>query len=158
MKAQTRLKVLSGSRIKQGDISSKFKYKLDAQRQIQSAEANIELISEDGEKYTTAAPVQNNNVEFNLNHVLPAGMYTLEIEVDGYVFPSDHSAKIEVVENLGEAYDEILHLEKTTLDDKIKKQVSEAQTSAIDLDALAEKLKDKNTEDDLVAIYNLAKI
>lgn len=76
--------------------------------------------------------VENSKVSFKIGKVLPFGIYQIEIEVGNYVFPSDTSAKVDVIQSIEEYTSE---------------QVPE--------------LAKENEKDDfpeLVNLYNLAKI
>lgn len=125
-----------GDVVKQGDTASLFGYELLDENyspvpEIEGQEATITLANRSG-KTSLTSTVTDHKVKFNINKVLPVGIYQVEITCGHYVFPSDKSTVIKVT------------------------QSTEEYTS----DSLEELRKRENGEElpDLTVLYNLAKI
>lgn len=125
-----------GAVIKQGDTASLFGYELLDENyspvaEIEGQEATITLANRNG-KISLTSTVTDHKVKFNINKVLPVGIYQVEITCGNYVFPSDKSTVIKVT------------------------QSAEEYTS----DSLEELRKREQGEEipDLTVLYNLAKI
>ncbi|MEY8443369.1 hypothetical protein AALA52_03810 [Lactococcus ileimucosae] len=144
---QTKLKWLSGSIIKQGDSSSVFKLKLKTEdNRSLSGPAVLELINEKNAKATYDVEVSENVITFSLEKTLPVGLYVVEVEHAGYVFPSKNSPVLTVTENLGEYVSE--EVEKLLgIKEYIKKYLDDYQVGQIDLDELAKKLNIEKYDD-----------
>ena len=113
------LTAIDGTCIKQGDPSV-LRFKLgdfnDDELMLDSV-ATV-FLSHENEVYRFEGTVHKDVVTFNIDKVLPAAIYTLEIECNHYIFPSDKNTRIEIVESqLGKAmstvksdhlYDEII--------------------------------------------------
>lgn len=133
----TNLKQTKGGEVvKQGDLSSLFEFELldyDNKKitSLDGQTAKVRLGNSKG-KIEIETLVENSKVSFKIGKVLPFGIYQIEIEVGNYVFPSDTSAKVDVIQSVEEYTSE---------------QVPE--------------LAKENEKDDfpeLVNLYNLAKI
>lgn len=133
----TNLKQTKGGEvIKQGDLSSLFEFELldyDNKKitSLDGQTAKVRLGNSKG-KIEIETLVENSKVSFKIGKVLPFGIYQIEIEVGNYVFPSDASVKVDVIQSIEEYTSE---------------QVPE--------------LAKENEKDDfpeLVNLYNLAKI
>ncbi|HEL9633579.1 TPA: hypothetical protein U0K44_000389 [Streptococcus suis] len=99
----TKLAWLSGSVIKQGDVSSVFKLRLTTNdTAVLNGPATIQLIHKSKGMIEFPGNVVENVISFQLDKALPIGSYIVEIEHAGYVFPSNDSAILTVNENLGE--------------------------------------------------------
>ncbi|GAB6386435.1 hypothetical protein [Enterococcus cecorum] len=90
-----------GNVIKQADFGSNFSYELLDERRnkipgLDGQTATIRLIKGGSIAYQTTKTVADNSVSFKLDKVLEKGVYTLEILVGDYVFPSNHAVKIRV--------------------------------------------------------------
>ena len=90
-----------GNVIKQADFGSNFSYELLDERRNKIPEldgqiATIRLIKGGSIAYQTTKTVADSSVSFKLDKVLEKGVYTLEILVGDYVFPSNHAVKIRV--------------------------------------------------------------
>lgn len=90
-----------GNVIKQADFGSNFSYELLDERRNKIPEldgqiATIKLIKGGSIAYQTTKTVADSSVSFKLDKVLEKGVYTLEILVGDYVFPSNHAVKIRV--------------------------------------------------------------
>lgn len=125
-----------GDVVKQGDTASLFGYELLDENyspvpEIEGQEATITLANRNG-KISLTRTVTDHKVKFNINKVLPVGIYQVEITCGNYVFPSDKSTVIKVT------------------------QSAEEYTS----DSLEELRKREQGEElpDLTVLYNLAKI
>lgn len=125
-----------GDVVKQGDTASLFGYELIDENyspvpEIEGQEATITLANRNGKTKLTRT-VTDHKVKFNINKVLPVGIYQVEITCGNYVFPSDKSTVIKVT------------------------QSTEEYTS----DSLEEFRKREQGEEipDLTVLYNLAKI
>ena len=125
-----------GEVIKQGDFSSLFEFELldyDNKRitNLDGQPAKVRLGNSKG-KIEIESLVENSKVSFKIGKVLPVGIYQIEIEAGNYVFPSDKSAKVDVIQSI-EGY--------------TSKQVEGF-----------EKESEKDNFPELVDLYNLAKI
>nr|DAO60676.1 MAG TPA: hypothetical protein [Caudoviricetes sp.] len=125
-----------GEVIKQGDFSSLFEFELldYENRKITSLDgqtAKVRLGNSKG-KIEIEALVENSKVSFKIGKVLPVGIYHIEIEAGNYVFPSDRSAKVDVIQSVEEYTSE--------------------QVQGL------EKESEKDNFPELVDLYNLAKI
>lgn len=125
-----------GEVIKQGDFSSLFEFELldyDNKKitSLDGQTAKVRL-GNSGGKIEIEALVENSKVSFKIGKVLPVGIYHIEIEAGNYIFPSDKSAKVDVIQSIEEY---------------TSKQVEEL-----------EKESEKDNFPELVDLYNLAKI
>lgn len=125
-----------GEVIKQGDFSSLFEFEiLDYDNKkitsLDGQTAKVRLGNSKG-KIEIETLVENSKVSFKIGKVLPVGIYQIEIEAGNYVFPSDRSAKVDVIQSV------------------------EEYTSEQVQDLVKESEKDNLPE--LVDLYNLAKI
>lgn len=149
----TNLKQTKGGEvIKQGDFSSLFEFELldYDNKKITSLEgqtAKIRLGNNKG-KIKIESIVENSKVSFKIGKVLPVGIYHIEIEAGNYVFPSDRSAKVDVIQSVEEyTSEQVLELVKNNVKEEIDKYIS-AHPNGPQTEELP----------DLVTIYNLAKI
>ncbi|HHU6749379.1 TPA: hypothetical protein ACUI23_000049 [Staphylococcus pseudintermedius] len=96
---------IDGTCIKQGDPSL-LRFKLDDFNDddlILGQQATVYL-SRDNDVYRFEGTVHKDVMTFKIDKVLPAAIYILEIECNGYIFPSDKNTRIEIVESqLGKA-------------------------------------------------------
>lgn len=120
----TNLKQFEGGRVvKQGDSASLFGFELYDERwapiDLNGREATIHFTSKKG-KASFSATVQGSKVLFKIPKVLPVESYLVEVECEGYVFPSDQSVRIDVVQS-AEQYQstEMVELGKVSLRDEI---------------------------------------
>ncbi|MDU7552340.1 MAG: hypothetical protein E7K53_01505 [Streptococcus parasanguinis] len=104
-KNSTNLKQTKGGEvIKQGDSSSIFEYELldyDGNKfsTLDGKSAKIKIANAKGKK-TIETVVENSKIQFKLEKILPAGIYQVEVECDGFIFPSDKSAKIDIIQSI----------------------------------------------------------
>lgn len=120
----TNLKQFEGGRVvKQGDSASLFGFALYDENwvpiDLDGQQAKIHFVSKKG-KATFSATVQGSKVSFKITKVLPVESYLVEVECDGYVFPSDQSVRVDVVQS-AEKYQpaEVVELGKVSLRDEI---------------------------------------
>lgn len=95
-----------GDVVKQGDTASLFGYELIDENyspvpEIEGQEATITLANRNG-KISLTSTVTDHKVKFNINKVLPVGIYQVEITCGNYVFPSDKSTVIKVTQSAEE--------------------------------------------------------
>lgn len=110
--------------MKQGDTASLFGYELLDENyspvpEIEGQEATITLANRSG-KTSLTSTVTDHKVKFNINKVLPVGIYQVGITCGNYVFPSDKSTVIKVTQST-EGYQpaEVVELGKVSLRDEI---------------------------------------
>ena len=120
----TNLKQFEGGRIvKQGDSASLFGFALYDENwvpiDLDGQEATIHFVSKKG-KTTFNATVQGSKVSFKIPKVLPVESYLVEADCGGYVFPSDQSVRVDVVQSAEEYQPaEVVELGKVSLRDEI---------------------------------------
>lgn len=120
----TNLKQFKGGRVvKQGDSASLFGFTMYDERwtpiDLDGREATIHFVSKKG-KASFNATVQGSKVSFKIPKVLPVESYLVEVECDGYVFPSDQSVRVDVVQSAEEYQPaEMVELGKVSLRDEI---------------------------------------
>mgnify|MGYP002638961415 FL=1 len=113
-----------GDVVKQGDTASLFGYELIDENyspvpEIEGQEATITLANRNG-KISLTSTVTDHKVKFNINKVLPVGIYQVEITCGDYVFPSDKSTVIKVTQSTEEYQPtEVVELGKVSLRDEI---------------------------------------
>lgn len=118
-----------GFLVKQGDVASTFAFSLlDENRmsipQLEGQEASITL-TKDQEQIKKKAIVTNGTVAFNLDKILPAGLYLIEISVGGFIFPSDDSTQIRVTKSDKNLVTEEVHsLKELDISEEVKKQLA----------------------------------
>ena len=103
------IQVGGGTQVKQGDLGSKFSYKLANEKDQELDDfdkevAHIDLVLDDKIVFTTTATVDNSTVTFNIDKAIPVGLYFLEIKIRDYIFPSDKQTII-FVQSGAVAYD-----------------------------------------------------
>ena len=144
-----------GYLIKQGDISSTFGYELlDENFQpitsLNGQEALVTLTLGNSQ-WSRTVTVENQSVVFSITDILPIGKYRLEINVGGYVFPSDKTTHIKIVASDKELVTEEVHaLKELDIAEEIKKQL--AGRSVGSDGTVSQEFPD------LVKFYNLGKV
>ena len=119
-----------GYLIKQGDISSTFGFELldenyQAITSLNGQEALVTLTLGNSQ-WSRTVTVENQSVVFSITDILPIGKYRLEINVGGYVFPSDKTAHIKIVASDKELVTEEVHaLKELDIAEEVKKQLAE---------------------------------
>lgn len=124
-KNSTNLKQTKGGEvIKQGDSSSIFEYELldyddNKFSSLDGKNAKIKIANIKGKK-TIETVVENSKIQFKLEKILPAGIYQVEVECDGFIFPSDKSAKIDIIQSI-ENYQisNIVEIDKVNIQEEI---------------------------------------
>lgn len=120
----TNLKQFEGGRVvKQGDSASLFGFALYDENwvpiDLDGQQATIHFVSKKG-KATFNATVQGSKVSFKIPKVLPVESYLVEVDCAGYVFPSDQSVRVDVVQSADEYQPaEMVELGKVSLRDEI---------------------------------------
>ena len=148
----TNLKQFEGGRVvKQGDSASLFGFAMYDENwvpiDLDGQEATIHFVSKKG-KATFSATVQGSKVSFKIPKVLPVESYLVEVDCAGYVFPSDQSVRVDVVQSAEEyTSEQVLDLVKNDVKTEIDKYIS-AHPNGPQSEELP----------DLTVLYNLAKI
>lgn len=120
----TNLKQFEGGRVvKQGDSASLFGFALYDERwtpiDLEGQEATVHFTSKKG-KASFSTTVQGSKVSFKIPKVLPVESYLVEVECAGYIFPSDQSVRVDVVQSAEEYQPaEMVELGKVSLRDEI---------------------------------------
>ena len=118
-----------GYLIKQGDISSTFGFELldencQAITSLNGQEALVTLTLGNSQ-WSKKVTVANYRIIFSITDILPIGKYRLEINVGGYVFPSDKDTHIKIVASDKELVtDEIHALKELDIAEEVKKQLA----------------------------------
>ncbi|HEC2150285.1 TPA: hypothetical protein R1902_000163 [Staphylococcus delphini] len=91
---------IDGTCIKQGDPSI-LRFKLDDfnDDDLELANQATVYLSHEDEVYRFEGTVHKDVVTFKIDKMLPAAIYTLEIECNHYIFPSDKNTRLEIVES-----------------------------------------------------------
>lgn len=101
------IQVKGGVNIKQGDSSSVLEYELGyndgsdmmSDLNLNGRSAKITLYDRlNNKKWTTTSTVRDNRVSFTINEALGLGVYVVDIDVDGHIFPSDREMYVRVHE------------------------------------------------------------
>lgn len=148
----TNLKQFEGGRVvKQGDSASLFGFALYDERwtpiDLEGQEATIHFTSKKG-KASFSTIVQGSKVLFKIPKVLPVESYLVEVVAGGYVFPSDQSVRVDVIQSADEyTSEQVLALVKNDVKAEIDKYIS-AHPNGPQTEELP----------DLTVLYNLAKI
>lgn len=143
-----------GFLVKQGDVATTFAFSLlDENRmsipQLEGQEASITL-TKDQEQIKKKAIVTNGTVAFNLDKILPAGLYLIEISVGGFIFPSDDSTQIRVTKSDKNLVTEEIHaLKELDIAEEVKKQLAGRTTGSSEAG---------QEFPDLLFYYNLGKV
>ncbi len=119
-----------GYLIKQGDISSTFGYELlDENLQaipLLNGQEALVTLTLGNSQWSRTVTVENQSVVFSITDILPIGKYRLEINVGGYVFPSDKTTHIKIVASDRELVTNEIHaLKELDIAEEIKKQLAE---------------------------------
>ena len=101
------IQVKGGVNIKQGDSSSVLEYELGytnddnmmTDPMLDGKTATINLYNRlNNTKWSKTSVVKGNRVSFTIDEALGLGVYMVDIEVDGHIFPSDGESRIRVHE------------------------------------------------------------
>lgn len=131
----TNLKQFEGGRVvKQGDSASLFGFALYDENwvpiDLDGQVATIHFFSKKG-KATFSATVQGSKVSFKIPKVLPVESYLVEVDCAGYVFPSDQSVRVDVVQSAEEYQPaEMVELGKASLRDEIANYLADHAVQA----------------------------
>lgn len=148
----TNLKQFEGGRVvKQGDSASLFGFAMYDENwvpiDLDGQEATIHFVSKKG-KASFSATVQGSKVSFKIPKVLPVESYLVEVDCAGYVFPSDQSVRVDVVQSAEEyTSEQVLSLVRNDVKTEIDKYIA-AHPNGPQTEELP----------DLTVLYNLAKI
>ena len=118
-----------GYLIKQGDISSTFGFELldencQAITSLNGQEALVTLTLGNSQ-WSKTVTVANYRIIFSITDILPIGKYRLEINVGGYVFPSDKETHIKIVASDKELMTNEIHaLKELDIAEEVKKQLA----------------------------------
>ena len=118
-----------GFLVKQGDVASTFAFSLLDENhmsipQLEGQEASITL-TKDQEQIKKKAIVTDGTVAFNLDKILPVGLYRIEISAGGFTFPSDDSTQIRVTKSDKNLVTEEIHaLKELDISEEVKKQLA----------------------------------
>ena len=118
-----------GYLIKQGDTSSTFGYELldencQAITSLNGQEALVTLTLGNSQ-WSRRVTVANYRIIFSITDILPIGKYRLEINVGGYVFPSDKETHIKIVASDKELVTNEIHaLKELDIAEEVKKQLA----------------------------------
>ena len=143
-----------GCLIKQGDISSTFGYELldenfQAITSLNGQEALVTLTLGNSQ-WSRRLTVENQSVVFSITDILPIGKYRLEINVGGYVFPSDRGTHIKIVASDRELVTNEIHaLKELDIAEEVKKQLAGRTASE---GGVCQEIPD------LLTYYNLGKV
>lgn len=144
-----------GYLIKQGDISSTFGYELldencQAITSLNGQEALVTLTLGNSQ-WSKTVTVANYRIIFSITDILPIGKYRLEINVGGYVFPSDKETHIKIVASDKELVTNEIHaLKELDIAEEVKKQLA-GRTAGSD-GTVSQEIPD------LLFYYNLGKV
>ena len=140
--------IQGGDVLKSGDITSVFGFEIlgyDGKRMELSSTGKLTLSNDETVALYQDVAVENGTFSFSMGNVVPTGTYYLEIKLDGHIFPSNNF-KVKVKNSL--------NADSAIPSDKSPK-----------LKLLADELRDSglisggsDTTEDLVNVYNLAKI
>lgn len=74
------------------------------------------------------AVVESSKIQFKLEKILPPGIYQVEVECDGFIFPSDKSAKIDIIQSI-ENYQigNIVEIDKINIQEEIAAYIATHQ-------------------------------
>ena len=148
----TNLKQFEGGRVvKQGDSASLFGFAMYDENwvpvDLDGQQATIHFVSKKG-KASFSATVQGSKVTFKIPKVLPVESYLVEVDCAGYVFPSDQSVRVDVVQSAEEyTSEQVLPLVRNDVKTEIDKYIA-AHPNGPQTEELP----------DLTVLYNLAKI
>lgn len=97
------IRIDGGSVIKQDDHASRLGFLLTDEHKQPIAipgTAIVRLGKADGVFFQKEVDIIDSKVYFTLDNPLPVGIYIIEVEAGGYIFPSDHSVGLQVSKGL----------------------------------------------------------
>ena len=150
------LQVGGGTQVKQGDLGSKFSYKLANEKDQELDDfdkevAHINLVLDDKIVFTTTATVDNSTVTFNIDKAIPVGLYFLEIKIRDYIFPSDKQTII-FVQSGAVAYDLKELVPNYDVNMTLKGILSDLSQKGIDISDLDRQLAQKANKDEVTNV------
>lgn len=137
-----------GDILKSGDVTSVFGFEIlgyDGKRMELSGTGKLTLSNDEVVALYQDVTVENGVFSFSMGNVVATGTYYLEIKLDGHIFPSNNF-KVKVKSSLN--IDGMIPSKK---DPKLKLLADELRESGLITGG-------GETTEDLVNIYNLAKI
>ena len=147
-KLMTSIRQLKGGNVlKSGDVSSLFSFEIldaDENRMDLTGTGKVSIFKKDKIAVYQDVAVENGVFSFSMGNVVPTGTYYLEIKLDGHIFPSNNF-KVKVKNSLNA--DSAIPSDKSP---KLKLLADELRESGL--------ISGTDTTEDLVNIYNLAKI
>lgn len=148
-KLMTSIRQLKGGNVlKSGDVSSLFSFEIldaDENRMDLTGTGKVSIFKKDKIAVYQDVAVENGVFSFSMGNVVPTGTYYLEIKLDGHIFPSNNF-KVKVKNSLNA--DSAIPSDKSP---KLKLLADELRESGLISGGA-------NTTEDLVNVYNLAKI
>lgn len=136
-----------GTILKSGDVTSVFGFEIlgaDGKRMELSGTGKLTLSNDETVALYQDVTVENGVFSFSMGNVVATGTYYLEIKLDGHIFPSNNF-KVKVKSSLNA--DSAIPSDKSL---KLKLLADELRDSGL--------ITGSDTTEDLVNIYNLAKI
>ena len=148
-KLMTSIRQLKGGNVlKSGDVSSLFSFEIldaDENRMDLTGTGKVSIFKKDKIAVYQDVAVENGVFSFSMGNVVATGTYYLEIKLDGHIFPSNNF-KVKVKNSLNA--DSVIPSDKSP---KLKLLADELRESGLISGGA-------DTTEDLVNIYNLAKI
>ena len=148
-KLMTSIRQLKGGNVlKSGDVSSLFSFEIldaDENRMDLTGTGKVSIFKKDKIAVYQDVAVENGVFSFSMGNVVATGTYYLEIKLDGHIFPSNNF-KVKVKSSLNA--DSAIPSDKSP---KLKLLADELRESGLITGG-------SDTTEDLVNIYNLAKI
>lgn len=138
-----------GDILKSGDVTSVFGFEIlgaDGKRMELSGVGKLTLSNDETVALYQDVTVENGRFSFSMGNVVATGTYYLEIKLDGHIFPSNNF-KVKVKNSLNA--DSVVPSNKSP---KLKLLADELRDSGYIASG------GSDTTEDLVNIYNLAKI
>ena len=150
------IQVGGGTQVKQGDLGSKFSYKLANEKDQELDDfdkevAHIDLVLNDKIVFTTTATVDNSTVTFNIDKPIPVGLYFLEIKIRDYIFPSDKQTIIFVQSGAVPYYLKEL-VPNYDINMTLKDILSDLSQKGIDIKDLNRQLAEKANKDEVTNV------
>lgn len=136
-----------GDILKSGDVTSVFGFEIlgyDGKRTELSGTGKLTLSNDETVALYQDVAVENGRFSFSMGKAVATGTYYLEIKLNGHIFPSNNF-KVKVKSSLN--IDGVIPSKK---DPKLKLLADELRDSGL--------ISGSDTTEDLVNVYNLAKI
>ena len=136
--------VEGGDILKSGDVTSVFGFEIlgaDGKRMELSGTGKLTLSNDETVALYQDVTVENGHFTFVMGDVVEPGTYYLEVKLNGHIFPSNNF-KVKVKSSL--------NMIPSKKDPKLKLLADELRDSGL--------ISGSDTTEDLVNVYNLAKI